>query len=163
METNEETQVIYLLETVDFNKQTAILKLKEDRKHAHWVKLKVSLSPLLLYRIKNKKHKGLRGNRTFIGSEFKSTLNSPKYFENPFRLVEFTPNEHSDIPLNYRLELVFEMLPERIERINAFHKPVLVGYRNRFLKPSQYVRFVQMIVTKKQSECKRELSFSSKI
>ncbi|WP_242084198.1 hypothetical protein [Aestuariivivens sediminis] len=161
MTTNEETQVIYLLESVDLASKSGILKIKEDRKYAHWIKLKVSLSPLLLYRIKNKYHKGLSRNKAFIGTEYKSALNSTKYSENPFRLVEFVPDEYSDIPLNYRLELVFEMFSERIERLNAFHKPELVGYRNRFLKPSQYIRFIQLTVTKKKSECKRKLLFSS--
>ncbi|WP_147297739.1 hypothetical protein [Seonamhaeicola aphaedonensis] len=161
METNNETQVLYLLESVDLVKKTGVLKIKEDRKYAHWIRLKVSISPLLLYRIRKKSYKGLGRNKTFIGTEFKSTLNSPKYSKNPFRLVEFVPDEHSDIPLNYRLELVFEMFSERIEKLNAFHKPVLIGYRNRVLEPSKYIRFIQITVTKKKSECKRKLSFSS--
>jgi len=156
---NKETQIIYLLASVDFESKTGMLKIKESKRYSHWVKLKVSVSPLLLYRIKNKDHKGLRRNEAFVGTEFKSKLNSTKYFENPFRLVEFIPEGDSDIPLNYRLELVFEMFAERIERLNAFHKPVFVGYRNRMLKPSQYIRFIQVPVTKKRSECKRKLLF----
>ncbi|GAA3553687.1 hypothetical protein [Snuella lapsa] len=158
MESSEETQVIYLLESVDLVRKTGVLKIKEDRKYAHWIKLKVSISPLLIYRIRKKNYRGLGQNKAFIGCEYKSSLNSIKYYENPFRLVEFAPDEHSDIPLNYRLELVFEMLSEKIERLNAFHKPVVVGYKNRFLKPSQYIRFIQILVTKKQSECKWRLS-----
>ncbi len=95
----------------------------------------------------------------FIGNPFKSTLTSDKYYENPFRLIEFVPDEESDIPRNYRLELVFEMLSEKIERLNAFHKPVVVGYKNRVLEPSKYIRFIQVTVTKKQSECKRKFEF----
>lgn len=111
---NKETQILYLLESVDYESKTGVLKIKEDRRYSHWVKLKVSISPLLLYRIRNKKHKGLRQNKGFIGTEFKSTLKSLKYNENPFRLVEFTPKGDSDIPLNHRLELVFEMSSEKI-------------------------------------------------
>jgi len=161
MITNDETQVIYLLELVDLATGTGILKIKEDRKYAHWIKLKISISPLLLYRIRNKKYRGLRGNKTFIGSEFKSALNSTKYYENPFRLIEFVPEGESDIPRNYRLELVFEMFSEKIERLNAFHKSVVVGYKNRVLKPSQYIRFIQVNVKKKLSECKRKLEFAN--
>lgn len=161
MKTNEETKVIYLLESVDMVNKSGVLKLKEDIKYAHWIKLKVSISPLLLYRIRNKKHRGLRGNKAFIGSEFKSALNSTKYYENPFRLIEFVPEGESDIPRNYRLELVFEMFSEKIERLNAFHKPVVVGYKNRVLKPSQYIRFIQVSVKKRLSECKRKLEFAN--
>ena len=154
---NNETQIIYLLESIDFVSKTGFLKLKEDIKYSHWIKLKVSLSPLLLYKIKNRNYRGLRENKTFIGTQFKSALNSTKYYENPFRLIEFVPNEYSDIPVNYRLELVFEMQSEKVQKLNAFHKKVIVGYKNKFLKPNQYIRFVQLTVTKKQSECKRKL------
>ena len=161
MKNDLEIQVIYLLESVDFENKTGILKIKEDRKYAHWVKLKVSISPLLLYRIRNKKYKGLMLGNQFMNTEYKSTLNSTKFYENPFRLVEFLPDEKSDIPHNFRLELVFEMFSEKIERLNAFHKSVVVGYRNKTLKPSQYIRFKQMIVSKKLSECKRKFAFEN--
>lgn len=161
MNNNLETQVIYLLESVDFESKTGILKLKEDRKYAHWVKIKVSISPLLIYRIKNNEYRGLMLGDRFIGKEYSSSLNSNKYYENPFRLVEFVPDNKSDIPHNYRLELVFEMFSEKIERLNAFHKSVVVGYKNRMLQPSQYIRFIHKTVTKKRSECKMKLSFES--
>jgi len=161
MTSNSETQIIYYLESVDYESKTGVLKLKEDRRYSHWIKLKVSISPLLLYRIKNTKYKGLFLGDKFIGNPFKSTLASDKYYENPFRLIEFVPEGESDIPRNYRLELVFEMFSEKIERLNAFHKPVVVGYKNRVLKPSKYIRFIQVNVKKKLSECKRKLSFSN--
>jgi len=160
MISNSETLIIYFLESVDYESKTGVLKLKEEKRYSHWKKLKVSISPLLLYRIKNRKHKGLFLGDKFIGNPFKSNLNSDKYYENPFRLIEFVPDEHSDIPRNYRLELVFEMFSEKIERLNAFHKPVVVGYKSRVLKPSQYIRFKQLVVTKKLLECKRKLSFN---
>ena len=78
-------KIIYFLESVDYESKTGVLKLKEDKRYSHWVKLKVSISPLLLYRIKYARHKGLFLGDKFIGNPFKSSLTSDKYYENPFR------------------------------------------------------------------------------
>jgi hypothetical protein len=61
-------------------------------------------------------HKGLFLGYKFISNLFKSTLTSYKYNENPFKLIELVPEGESEIPGNYGLELVFEMLSENIKR-----------------------------------------------
>ncbi len=114
-------KIIYLLESVDIEKQLGVLLLKEDIPYKRWKKIKVSLSPLLSHRIKNKKYDGLKKGDKLVGTPFKCYLHSSNFYECPFTLVEFVQGKTSDIPHNFRLQLVFEGPPQKVERLDAFY------------------------------------------
>lgn len=105
----KEPKTVYLLESVNLDKRTGVLKYKpEFPKNGSWEKYHVGLSGLLVDRIKNGKLRGLKSPQEYVGTKFVSTLTSKVYAENPFRLTQWSPGKGINVPINYRLELLFE-------------------------------------------------------
>lgn len=145
-------KTIYLLESANPEKREAIFKFKKDAPGARWKTINVSISPLLANRIANNSNRGLIAGDTLVGTEFKSELTSAKYEECPLKLVRFVPTNGSDVPVNYRVELVFEMRSIKSEISDIFQRKVDIWKSRRF-RPSQYRRYVSVEVSKKLAEC----------
>jgi len=95
------------LVSVDLENYRGVFKFKKAHpKNAPWNTVNVSLSGLLRKLIEKEDHRGLMVGDTFVGTQFTCATNSPNYSDNPFKLIKFEPVKGSDIPVNYRLELV---------------------------------------------------------
>jgi hypothetical protein len=132
---------IYLLESVDLERQSGVLKMRPSQpKNAPWITLNVSLSPLLKWKIENDDRKGLKRTDDWVGTRFESTNTSPEYWENPFSLIKFQPKGKSDIPVNYRLDLVDIAKGFKQEVADAFGNKE-ERFVNRYISPKKYLRF----------------------
>lgn len=116
-----------------------------------WTTIKVLMSPLLLSIVRKNDCSDLNHGDTFIGTPFKSTVNSKDIADNPFKLVQFCPTAMSDIPISYRLEYVTEMRSEHHFLTDAFDRKV-DAWKSRRLKPFQYLRYRLVYNTKRLSE-----------
>jgi len=149
-------EVHFILDNVKPNLRIGNLRYRTNRPNSDWISINVSISRLLMYRIRNKIYSGLPMGSSFVGTEFKSSLQSKKYGENPYRLVEFIPGEQTDIPHNFRLELVFETFAEKVERRDK-NNNIVIHYVPRILKPEDYCRYESHTVEKRLSECREGL------
>lgn len=129
------------------------LKMRPDFPiNSGWTTIKVLLSPLLLGIIRKNNVRDLNHGDTFIGTPFKSEVNSKDIAENPFKLVHFCPNGMSDIPISYRLEYVNEMPGLSYSVVDAFNRKT-EAWKNRRLTPFQYLRYRIVYNTKRLAEC----------
>lgn len=156
MKNQNEIRTVYLLESVDLEKSSGVLKIKpETPANAPWRTIKVALSPLLRHRIMKSDHRGLskEQGQKFVGTRFCSTVTSREFSENPFNLREFVPTEESDIPLNYRLHLVMESYTPRQEVMDALGRTVKVhrGFRKE-LHPSKWLRYQKILTSAKMAD-----------
>ena len=166
---NSEIKTMYFLEekdddgnvTLDLEKRTGVLRVKpETPKNAPWERIDVSLSGLLVYRIEHERYDGLSRPQTFVGTKFCSTVNSPEFAENPFRLVKFVPKGNSDIPPNYRVELVIERFTPKESLSDVFGRKVEVIRRFRRTIPRYFTRYVEVETTAMMSSLKAPIVVS---
>ncbi|MDC7995508.1 hypothetical protein [Altibacter sp. HG106] len=145
------TTISYCLLNVNTKTRTGVLQVKKDIPNTMSVELNVSISPLLAYKIKTKDKKELNPNDNYLGTIFTSSLNSPDPKENPFRLVEFVPDSNSNIPRNFRLELVYETSSEKVDD-NGKQK-----FKFRKRSTDYFKRFEFFSVSKKMENCRSSI------
>ena len=144
---------IYCLESVDLKKEIGVLKFKpSEPKNAKWTKVDVSLSYELKKWLKNEWNRGLKAGDSLVGTNFTSTVNSREFSENPFRLVKFIPVKNSDIPTNYKLEMVFEKMSLLDEVSDALNRKYGV-WKKQSYRPNQYMRYMEVEVDKLLKDC----------
>ena len=135
-------KTVYLLESVDTEKRVGLLKIKPSiPKNAKWTSIPVSISGLLAYRIAHEKYDGLNRGDMYVGTKFESTINSKEFAENPFKLTKFIPVKRSDIPENYKLELVTERFSPTKEVIDALGNKMKIIQKFRRTLPKYFLRF----------------------
>ena len=128
--------VTYKLTDVNILDKTATLKARPSGK-TYWLRLKeVSLSPLLVYRIKEAWKDS--DSRQYDEVEFTSEVDSPRELENPLKLVRF---EYSDGALkNFYVELVMEAGATITYMKDLFGRRKK-KYENKFYSRSNYSRY----------------------
>lgn len=133
MKKQEAKIMVCILESVNLENYTGVFKFKQATpKNAPWTKVNVALSGLLKSMIEREDHKGLNLGDTFVGTEFRCPMNSPNYSDNPFKLIRFEPIKNSDIPVNYRLELVNQRRDnKRVELKDIFDQKYEFWYNKR--------------------------------
>jgi len=136
-----EVKTVYLLVEADVETGVGLLRMKPELpKNGKWTEIYVTLSTQLIGRIKAKRYKETNG-LPYVGTRFTSTLKSPVFASNPFRLIKFIGKDGSDIPENYHLELVSYMFTPFTEISTA------LGQKVRFIQewkeehPLDYLRF----------------------
>ena len=135
----------YLLESIDLDKKSGVLKIKnETPKNAPWTTFNVSLSGLLISRIKSSNYRGLFLGDTYVGTKFTSELCSRDFSENPFCLVEHLPQEGCDIPHNYRLNIVDQAGTFTEQLTDVFGDKAERWGFYKAKKKAKWVRFVQV-------------------
>lgn len=148
-------KTIYLLESVNVENRTGVLKIKPaEPANAKWLTILVSLSGLLTHRIKEEMYDGLSKPDTFIGTKFTSTVNSREFNENPFKLVKFIPKGKSDIPENYSLSLVIERFSPKEELKDALGRKSMEIVKWRKTLPKYFMRYVEVETTSMMSSLK---------
>lgn len=149
-------EVSYVLDHVNPREKSGKFRFKTNGPNANWKSVLVSVSNLLIHKIKQRDMTGLVPGDHFIGTTFTSTLHDTSFSVNPFKLVEFIPGRDSDIPHNYRLELVYETLAQRFERVYPSGKKE-VFYKFQKLDPSNYRRYECHVVNKRLKDCRDSL------
>ena len=87
---------------------TGVFRLRSNTDTV-WKQRVVTLSWEIAKRIRaRQKYDKLPVNVPYVGTEFVTKFNSPKYEDSPFRVVLFEPSKDSDIHENYLLEAVDE-------------------------------------------------------
>lgn len=139
------------LESVDFQTNTGVF-LYCTNKCKEWIKVNVPVDPVLIYRITHRNAKDkLPMNIPYIGRTFSAPYKGGTYEDSPFKLVHFQPDNGSDIPEGFKLEPVDKGYSEEV--VDALLKKV-VGYKNFWREPSQYVRFEVHKVSKMLKDLK---------
>lgn len=133
-----EVKITYNLSKVDLANKTGVLKIRQE--HLSKGKtINVTLSAQLVGKIKfymkNPKHKMAM---KLVGVDFTSTLKSPEYKENPFKLIKFTHGE--DNPDTFKLQMVDDKGSYIKEYSNAMNQRVEQRIFKHW-KKSQYIRF----------------------
>ena len=98
----------HYLASIDLSKRTGVFMYRTP-KCTEWIKIDVSISPLLASRIKDRgtnKYERLPINIPYVGYEFITELTSPKYEDSPFKLIQYKPVGNSNIPMNFQLDVV---------------------------------------------------------
>lgn len=146
-------KTIYWLESVDTEKRTGVLKIKpESPVNAPWKTIHVAITGLLAYRIANKDYRGLVRPQEFVGTRFVSTVHSPEFKENPFKLTHFIPDEGSDMPEHYELGLVTERVSPKETLTDAVGNQISVIRKWKRTKSKFFLRYYVVKVKKMMSE-----------
>lgn len=93
----------------------------------------VSISALANHYFQNKFKETFEAEVTDV--TFKSTLRSPEFRENPFRLVKFADG-------NYKLFLVNEAKPKKIIHTCPITNEPIIEYVNTYNKKKNFIRFI---------------------
>lgn len=132
-----EVKITYNLSQVNLAKKTGVLKIRQEHLSKGKV-IPVTLSSQLVgkikFNMKNPKHKMAM---KLIDVDFTSTLRSPEYKENPFKLIKFT---HGDNPDTFKLQMVDDKGSYIKEYANAMNHRVEQRIFKHW-KKSQYIRF----------------------
>jgi len=140
--------VIYLLESVDTENYTGVLKFKpEFPKNSKWTTINVKLSGLLNAFIIKNEVRGLMLGDTLVGTKFMCESTDKDYHANPFKLVEFVPTKDSTIPHNYRLELVNQTRGVKEEFTDIFQNKFEEWHNKKRMFTSKYFRRYERIET----------------
>lgn len=140
--------VIYLLESVDLLNYKGVLKTKPELpKNAPWTTINVSISGLLKSKIERNDYRDLMVGDTFVGTKFICESNNKNYCDNPFKLVEFIPIKDSDIPRNYRLELVNQTRGVLEEFCDMFDNKFEQWHNKKMIVSSKYFRRYERMET----------------
>jgi len=133
-------KIVHLLplSSICEDSRTAVFKYRNEN-DTQWTVIDVTLSPLLLSRIKDPsksvKHK-LNAGVPYYDHQFVSEHKSKNYADSPFRLVQFMPDKGSDIPPHAHLECVDESGKTIVD---AFTNKVM-GYENLWRKSYDFAR-----------------------
>ena len=140
--------VIYLLESVDLINYRGVLKTKPELpKNAPWTTINVSISGLLKSRIEKSDMRDLMVGDSYVGTKFCCQTDSKSFADNPFKLVEFIPKGDSDIPRNYRLELVNQRRGVLEEFSDMFNNKFEQWHNKKMMVSSKYFRRYERIET----------------
>jgi len=138
----------YLLESVNLEERTGVFKMKpEFPKNGPWTTIEVALSGILCHRIKERMFDGLSRPQEFVGTKFTSTVDSPEFGENPFKLTKFIPTGNSDLPENYLLGLVIERYTPKEQLKDAFGNQIEVIRKWRRTQPKYFLRYIEQKTT----------------
>lgn len=114
-----------------------------------WVRINVTISPLLTWRIRNRSTNNkeqLNINTPYVGHEFTTPLAGGSYNTSPFKLRVFTPTGDCDAQEHASLEAV----DETTESIYDTFLDQVVSYQRAIEKdPSKFVRYELNKMTKK--------------
>ena len=136
---NKEVKVTYNLRTVDFESKTGVLSVRQEGNRSGHV-LNVDLSGQLISRIKHSMKDSKA--RKYVGVDYTSTLLSPLFEENPFKLVRFNKEEGKP---DFRLQLVTDKGFYFKQYTNAMNKRVdKIVFRH--WKKSEFIRFWEVAV-----------------
>lgn len=142
------TKVIYLLESVNTEDYTGVLKTKpEYPKNGPWHTINVKLSGLLNALVKDDDVKGLMIGDKLVGTKFCSDVNSSSYAENPFKLVEFIPTKKSDVPRNFMLKLVNQTKGTREEIIDLYANKFEIWHNKKRIFQSKYFKRYEQVLS----------------
>lgn len=144
------------LESFDAKSKTATVKFvtqydDDITTRTKPVRMNVSISPILVWRILNRKeivtnHRyagiRLRIGDDYVGQWFWSTDNDQNYWKNPFVLKHFKPTDGSNIPENFGLYAVDEV---------SYYDTYKQKYRTGRKRLSSWKRYMECNV-KKYSE-----------
>lgn len=129
-----EIQITYNLQSVDLVNKIGVLKVKQ----AHLSKgktIQVTLSGQLIYKIKEQMKNPKA--RKYLMVDYTSTLMSPKFEENPFKLVKFIKEGEDD---SFKLQLVTDKGHYFKEYTNAMNQRVdKIMYKH--WKTTEFMRF----------------------
>lgn len=140
--------------SLDLDNFKGVLLVKpEEPKNGQWKRINVSISPYLasIMKKQNNHRRMMIGDTWF--SKFLSTANSKQFHENPYKLVKYVPGEGSDIPVNYRLELVNEKRGVQREFEDLFENK-FTEWQNRKVKVSKWRRYIERTSTITMKEAK---------
>ena len=132
-----EIKITYNLSSVDLVNRTGVLKIRQE--HLSKGKtIEVTLSAQLIGKIKfNMKSPKHNKAIKLVNVDYTSALKSPRYLENPFKLIKFT---HGDKPDTFHLQMVDDKGSFIKEYSNAMNKRVEERVFKHW-KPYQYIRF----------------------
>jgi len=137
-------KVTYTLVDVDLKEKTGVLRVKNEGKH-HGYRLDVTVSGQLIGKIKYAQDHPKA--RKFVDIPFTSTLKSPEFEENPFKLIKFTKTGRDD---SFHLQLVTDKGFWFKTYIDAMNNRVdeLVG---KYWRKDQFIRFWVIDLDKKKA------------
>jgi hypothetical protein len=162
--TNTMKKYGYFIESINEQNKTAVIKVQTSETDNNWfdfrsdiTRLAVSISSVLLWRIRNRKEiatdpkyaaiRLLLGD-DYVGQWFWSTDNEPNYWKNPFVLKHFKPTDGSNIPENFQLCAVDEA-----PYWNIYKQKYLTGRK----KISAWKRYMKCDLVKTSDEITRSI------
>lgn len=136
-QTIQNTVLNYRLTQINLSERTGKLVVKVNGKQKTF---NVTLSALLVSYIEKGQFEGSFGKHV-TSISFNSTLRDPEYKNNPFRLVKF----EDDV---YKLYLVTEAKPKKIEHPCPVTGEIITEYKNRYTRKRNFIRYID--ATKKK-------------
>ena len=141
----QEVKLTYTLKSVNLHTKTGVLHVKQEHlskgKNVQ-VQLSGQLAGRIKFAMKNPSHpKAMK----LVNVDFTSTLCSPSFEENPFKLVKFSEEGKED---RFQLQFVTDKGFTFTPYVNAMNQRV---NKIKYLKwhPKQYMRFYPVLLTSK--------------